>query len=133
MIKIKKGTDLGLLLLGSLAGMKKHQLLSLQLWAKENRLPYRFLSKIAGDLKQAGLIIAKEGKAGGYGLARPAGKIYLGEVIKALEGDLVMVKCQAKTCSSRGICRHFLLMNRLGSMIAKELNRISLKSLYAGR
>jgi Rrf2 family protein len=44
-----------------------------------------FLRRILGDLVAAGLVEAREGRTGGYRLARPAGRITLAEVYRAVE------------------------------------------------
>jgi Rrf2 family protein len=44
-----------------------------------------FLRRILGDLVAAGLVVAREGRAGGYRLARPAERITLAEVYRAVE------------------------------------------------
>lgn len=132
MLKIKRETDLGLVFLEELTGLAKGEYLSLQAWAKFRKLPYRFLSKIAGSLKRSGLIIAKEGKDGGYSLAKSPSRIKLGEVIKVLEGSLALTRCSTGAkCSCRRFCRHRKIMGNLEQALEKELNQISLHSLYA--
>ena len=133
MLKIKRETDLGLVFLEALAGLGKGEYLSLQAWAKWRKLPYRFLSKVAGNLKRSGLVTAKEGKDGGYRLAKPSSKVKLGQVIKVLEGNLSLSRCAAGVkCSCKQFCLHRKLMGKLGQTLEKELNQISLHSLYAG-
>jgi Rrf2 family protein len=44
-----------------------------------------FLRRILGDLVAAGLVVAREGRAGGYRLARPPERITLAEVYRAVE------------------------------------------------
>jgi Rrf2 family protein len=44
-----------------------------------------FLRRILGDLVAAGLVTAREGRAGGYRLARPAERITLADVYRAVE------------------------------------------------
>lgn len=46
-----------------------------------------FLRRILGDLVAAGLVRAREGRSGGYRLARPASRITLAEVYRAVEPD----------------------------------------------
>lgn len=133
MLKIKRETDLGLVFLEELAGLAPGEYLSLRRWAASRHLPYRFLSKVAGNLKRSGLVLAKEGKDGGYRLAKSAAQVKLGQVIKALEGSLSLIRCSTGAkCSYRKICRHRTLMGKLGQTLENELNRVSLQTLYAG-
>ena len=58
--------------------------------AAREAIPARFLEQIFQDLKRAGLVGAKRGPRGGYHLARPAGDIRLGDVVRALEGPIAI-------------------------------------------
>lgn len=58
--------------------------------ARRQGIPPRFLEQIFQDLKRASLVTSKRGPKGGYALARPAGEISLGDVVRALEGPLVL-------------------------------------------
>jgi Rrf2 family protein len=60
--------------------------------ATEQGLPPRFLGAILADLRRAGLVVSQRGAEGGYRLARPAEKIALAEVIRALDGPLAEVR-----------------------------------------
>jgi Rrf2 family protein len=44
-----------------------------------------FLRRILRDLVDAGLVVAREGRSGGYRLARPAARISLADVYRAIE------------------------------------------------
>lgn len=46
-----------------------------------------FLRRILGELVAAGLVTAREGRAGGYRLARPPGRITLADVYRAVEHE----------------------------------------------
>jgi len=58
--------------------------------AERQGIPPRFLEQIFQDLKRAGLVGSKRGPQGGYSLARPSEQIALGDVVRALEGPLVL-------------------------------------------
>jgi Rrf2 family protein len=58
--------------------------------AEREGIPPRFLEQIFQDLKRAGIVGSKRGPQGGYNLARPATEIRLGDVVRALEGPIVL-------------------------------------------
>jgi Rrf2 family protein len=58
--------------------------------AERQSIPPRFLEQIFQDLKRAGLVGSKRGPQGGYSLTRRSGEIRLGDVIRALEGPIVL-------------------------------------------
>jgi Rrf2 family protein len=65
--------------------------------ATEAVVPRKFLEIIFADLKQAGLIVAHRGKAGGYRLAMPPHLISFGDIIRVIEGPLALVPCVSRT------------------------------------
>jgi Rrf2 family iron-sulfur cluster assembly transcriptional regulator len=59
--------------------------------AEREMIPARFLEQIFQDLKKAGILGSKRGPRGGYHLVRPASEITIGDVIRALEGPVVVL------------------------------------------
>lgn len=58
-------------------------------WLAENEnLPRKYLEQVLRDLKQARLVDSRSGPRGGCRLARPAEEISVGDVIRALDGEL---------------------------------------------
>jgi Rrf2 family protein len=54
-------------------------------------IPLKYLLNILSELKHARIIQSRRGAEGGFQLARPADKITLAEVIRAVEGPLANV------------------------------------------
>lgn len=54
-------------------------------------IPLTFLLKILSELRHAGIVRSHRGAEGGYELARPAERISLADVIRAVEGPLANV------------------------------------------
>jgi Rrf2 family protein len=63
--------------------------------AQAQAIPLKFLENILTDLRHAGIVRAQRGAEGGYWLARDAGEITLGEVIRAVDGPLASVRGEA--------------------------------------
>ncbi|MFT4901591.1 MAG: Rrf2 family cysteine metabolism transcriptional repressor [Lentimonas sp.] len=57
--------------------------------AEAEQIPANYLVQILNELRNAGLIVSKRGKQGGYGLARAPGKITLTEIVTAVDGELL--------------------------------------------
>ena len=70
--------------------------------AEREMIPARFLEQIFQDLKRAGIVGSKRGPRGGYHLARPADKISLGDVIRALEGPVAVMVADDDGRAARG-------------------------------
>jgi Rrf2 family protein len=56
--------------------------------AASEELPEKFLELILLELKHARVVESVRGAKGGYRLKRPAAKIFLGEIIRTIDGPL---------------------------------------------
>lgn len=61
--------------------------------AEAQAIPQRFLENILNQLKQGGVVESRRGKEGGYLLARPAGQITAGNIIRLIEGPVHAIEC----------------------------------------
>lgn len=101
MFRLSQKADYGLILLSSLARAqadpasreRRGGFTSVSAIAKKNKIPTKFLSQIAQDLRHAGVISAREGIRGGYTLARAAEEIKLLDVLKVLDKELFSGEC----------------------------------------
>ncbi|MDP2789842.1 MAG: Rrf2 family transcriptional regulator [bacterium] len=108
-------TDYSLIMLRALASSKGF--VSLRIVAKNNRLPYRYVSRLAGDMKKAGILKSREGVLGGYALAKKPKDIRLIDVIELLDGPMAPSRCTASpgTCPREAFCTlkpHWTTMHR---------------------
>lgn len=55
-------------------------------------LPRKFLEQILTELRRAGIVMSQRGADGGYSLARPANRITLADVMRAVDGPLAEVR-----------------------------------------
>ena len=69
--------------------------------AADQKLPRKFLEIILLDLKNGGLVESFRGKSGGYRLAKSAGQISFGDIIRLIEGPLALVPCVSVTAYDR--------------------------------
>ena len=101
----------------------------------KEQLDLRYLEQLAGKLKKAGLIKSTRGAQGGYRLAKPAAEISVGDILRALEGELGAVDCQGLKpeggCESSDFCVTKLVWQRINDSIAKAVNEITLEELMA--
>jgi Rrf2 family protein len=66
---------------------------SVKALAEFQGIPSAYLSKIMTQLEKAGLVVASEGKRGGYRLARPPAQISFLDVADAIEGSKRLFEC----------------------------------------
>lgn len=130
----KKG-KYGLKALAALAALAPDQLALVGDIAETNNIPRKFLDTILGELRNAGFVQSRKGKAGGYGLARPAAQIMVGHVVRVLDGPLAPIPCASKTryqpCDDCNVetCRIRHLMLDVRNAIADILDNTSLDQL----
>ncbi len=65
--------------------------------AEANDIPKKFLDAILGDLRNAGLVMSRKGKGGGYRLAKPPEQITVGAIVRVLDGPLAPIACASHT------------------------------------
>ncbi len=97
--------------------------------AERQAIPPRFLEQIFQDLKRAGLVTSKRGPRGGYALSRDPDAIHIGDVIRALEGEIRLTGDEAAggDAMSRAITDGVL--TELASRIDQVLDELSLRDL----
>jgi Rrf2 family protein len=108
--------------------------------AADQHLPRKFLEAILLDLKNGGLVTSYRGKAGGYRLARPAGQISFGEIIRLIEGPLALVPCvsvsayqRCADCFEETTCVIRKVMLEVREQTANILDHTSLADLSIDR
>jgi len=100
--------------------------------AESEQLPVKFLEQIMQALKAAGFVESVRGKFGGYRLAKPAGKITIGEVVRIIDGPLAPIGCVSQsayekcTCPDEAHCGLRMLMLDVRNAIAGILDRYTL-------
>lgn len=60
-------------------------------------IPVKFLEAILVELKRAGLVSVKRGRAGGYSLAKGPNRVSFGQVVRLMEGPLALLPCVSVT------------------------------------
>lgn len=100
--------------------------------ARQERLPVKFLEQILMQLKTAGLVDSRRGKKGGYFIAKPAGLITFGFVVRLIDGPLAPISCVSQTayercsCPDEEHCGLRMLMLDVRNSIASILDRYTL-------
>ena len=117
--------------LGIAAEMKR-KLVQVSELAENEQLPVKFLEQILQALKDAGFVASQRGKFGGYRLAKPASKIFIGEVVRLIDGPLAPIGCVSQTayepctCPDEAHCGLRMLMVDVRNAIAGILDRYTL-------
>jgi Rrf2 family protein len=106
--------------------------------AAANAIPKKFLDAILGELRTARLVHSKNGRGGGYALAKSPSEIMVGDIVRALDGPLAPIACASRNfyrrcddCSSEKACHVRLMMLEVRAAIADVLDHRSLAAMRA--
>ena len=97
--------------------------------AEANRLPLKFVERILQELREAGIVETHRGKFGGYSLAKPAGEIGIGQIVRLMDGRLAPICCASEnayqpcTCPDEVHCGLRMIMIDVRNAIANILDR----------
>ena len=132
-MKITTKGRYGLRALIDLAQYSEIEPVSISSIASRQGISERYLEQLMTMLKKAGLIKSIRGAGGGYVLAKELSEISVGDVLRALEGNLEPVECaafsQEDTCAAAGGCVTKYVWQRINESINKTVDEISLEQL----
>jgi Rrf2 family protein len=107
--------------------------LSLAEVARAQGLSQAYLEQIAIDLRRAGLLSSTRGVNGGYSLARAPDATTAGDVIRALEGSILPVRCVEEDwcgeCAREAACSTRGIWDQVRDRLIDTLDSITLDSL----
>ncbi len=129
-MRLTSFTDYGLRMLMRMAGAPDRAFSTAEL-AEEFGLSRHHLAKIMQRLAQGGVIETRRGGGGGATLARPAGEIRLGAVVRLLEEGQSLVECFAtgSDCSIDGRCRLKARLRAAEAAFLANLDRSTLADI----
>jgi len=99
--------------------------------ADQYSLPSSFVEKILHELRRAGLVDSKQGRSGGYFLARDASSISIRQVLEALDESIDLVGCigSPSACQITGVCPTKGAWHRINDRIRSLLDDLRLQDL----
>ncbi|MBT0665444.1 RrF2 family transcriptional regulator [Geobacter pelophilus] len=104
--------------------------------ARRQEISPRYLEQIFQNLKRAGLLKSKRGPQGGYLIAKPLKDVTVKDIVKATEGDLLLVDCspgkrkrKKSACSFDGTCVTQTVWTEASSRLESLFSEISLAVL----
>lgn len=103
------------------AAASQGRLITIEEAARVYGISQNHLMKVASLLTRAGFLKAVRGRSGGLALARPAGDIRLGDVLRMTEPDFALVECfgAGNQCRVTANCRlRGMIGQALGAFMA---------------
>ena len=106
--------------------------------AEAQKLPRKFLEQILLELKNLRVLKSRQGKSGGYFLAKEARQIEVGQIVRVFNGPLALVPCVSVTafekceeCLDFAHCGVRRVMKKVRDMTAEILDGTTLEMLVA--
>ncbi len=135
MLRLTKKADYSLIALRHFAGRRLESGVQAAASAKEvadnTGIPLPLLSKLLQKLGKSGFLTAEQGTNGGYRLARDPGLISVLEVIRAIDGPIVLANC----FTAEAACGHALKctvrrpLRRIHDGILRLLEGVSIQDM----
>jgi len=102
--------------------------------AERQSISISYLEQLIAKLKKAGIVSSTRGAKGGYILAKAPSMISVGEILRALEGNLDPVDCAEivggeTTCNASDICVTKYVWKRISDSINSAVDNLMLSEL----
>jgi len=130
-MKISTRGRYGIRLMIDLAEHSNEDHVALASIAERQNISARYLEQVAVILRRAGYIRSVKGAAGGYTLAKSPSEIVIGEALRVLEGDMLIVDNlrTGETESRLQSCIRRTVYDRLNARISGVVDRKTLASM----
>ena len=100
--------------------------------SERQNLSLKYLEQIVTPLARVGLVKSERGSQGGYRLSCPAAQITAGDILRAVEGEIVPVPClatSAESCPHRAQCETLGFWEGLNQVINQYIDSATLEKL----
>jgi Rrf2 family protein len=134
-MKISTRGRYGIRILIDLAERVNEGQITLASVAERQGISLRYLEQVAVILRRAGFINSVKGAAGGYMLARHPRNIIVGDALRQLEGDMLIIDELAPGATENRMraCLRSVVYNPLNARIARVIDGLTLESLVGTR
>ncbi len=130
MLKLTKKADYGLIALRHLASMPDATASTKDI-ADDYHLPVPLLAKVLQTLAREKILVSVSGTHGGYKLARDPRKITALEVVRAIDGPVILTHCFTEhgTCDQSDNCTVREPLRRVHEAILELLHKFTISDL----
>jgi Rrf2 family protein len=130
-MKISTRGRYGIRLLIDLAEHMNEDHVSLASVAERQGISIRYLEQVAVILRRAGFIRSVKGASGGYTLSRRPEELIIGDVLRELEGDMLVLDPPLPNIQETKLqrCIRLTVFDRLNERIAGVIDRETLASM----
>jgi len=133
MLKLSKKSDYGLMAVNHLARHYGEGSQSARDIAVAYCIPVGLMAKVLQRLVSKGLLKSQHGPNGGYELARPPEFISALDVIRAIDGPVMIISCQTSRgeCEQSALCTVKEPLRKVNERIVNALSLLSIAEINA--
>ena len=135
-MELSRQADYAIRAISHLASLSDGQLVQTREIALSQDIPDKYLPTIIRTLARAGLLRTLRGSHGGVSLARPASQITLREVVEAIDGPVLLNRCQIRPGECRNgdgpVCALHNFWVQLVAQIQADMEAINFSELKEG-
>jgi Rrf2 family protein len=130
MLKLTKRSDYGLIALRHLAVAGPTGVVTAKEISDTYRIPQPLLAKVLQTLTRSGFLSAVQGAHGGYRLAKPANQITTLDVVRTIDGPVILTSCSTHDgCDQNDVCTVKAPLGLVHEEILKLLDSITVADL----
>jgi len=139
MIRFSRREDYSVILVNTLVQNYNKRLVPLSEVAKEYSISLLFLRNLAGNLREAGIIKAVEGKNGGYFLAKDPKTLKVGDVLKIFVTKPMFECCTfgqthtQKKCPKKSFCDPGFVWRKLNQEFIEKIYNMNFEEFVNKR
>jgi Rrf2 family protein len=101
--------------------------------SERTKISVNYLEQLIPKLRKSGLVSSTRGACGGYKLAKSPECISIGDILRALEGDLTLVNCVSdesnRSCESASLCVTKFVWQKVNASINETVDNMMLCEL----
>jgi Rrf2 family protein len=132
-MKVSAKEQHGLRLMAELAQQYGNGPVPLNEVAQAGDMSVDYLEQIVPSLRDAGLLNSTRGARGGYELSRTPADITVGQVLRALDGDILPIRCLAdkeeQPCAQMPVCSARTVWQAVYARVSQTLDTMTLADL----
>jgi len=132
MLKLTKKTDYALIALHHMTSLRMGEVANAKEIAAIYHIPVELLAKVLQKLAKKTLITSLSGPKGGYCLAKKASEVTVGEVVRAIEGEVRITRCDPDgliPCAHLQRCTIRTPLQRIQESVISLLECMTLESM----
>ncbi len=130
MVRISMKSDYALRAMMELATVYGTRSLQTSEIAARRAIPESYLEQLLTTLRKAGFVTSSRGPQGGHSLALSPSQITAGDVVRALEGPVIIMDCldNPESCQPNGCVLRDLWLE-VRKAVEESLDRVSIEDL----